>query len=207
MQAYSQGFAHIYNLRWTVFASQVAPYLFDYYVNTPLGQVDKTMLDLCCGTGQLAKYFLERNFRVIGIDLSEHMLHYAKENCNQYVRSGQANFFQGDASDFKLNERVGLVISTFDALNHLADEDALRSCFKCTLDVCDGYFIFDLNTRSGLRRWNSIQVDEGSEDALIITRGIYDGQSDKAWTRVTGFSRKPDGAYDRFDETAFQYSV
>jgi hypothetical protein len=46
-------------------------------------------------------------------------------------------------------------------------------------------------------------VDESSEDALIINRGIYDGQSDKAWTRVTGFARSPDGSYERFDETAF----
>lgn len=106
-------------------------------------------------------------------------------------------------SDFKLKDYFGLVISTYDALNHLENEASLRSCFQCTLDVCEGYFIFDLNTRSGLRRWNSIQVDESSEDALIITRGIYDGQSDKAWTRVTGFTRTPDGSYKRFDETAF----
>jgi SAM-dependent methyltransferase len=139
----------------------------------------------------------------VGIDLSEHMLQYARENGSQYIGSGQAKFLQGDASDFKLDERFGLVISTYDALNHLENEDVLKSCFQCAFDVCDGYFIFDLNTRSGLRRWNSIQMDESSEDALIITRGIYDGQSNKAWTRVTGFMRKSDGSYERFDETAF----
>jgi len=203
MQAYSQGFAHIYNLRWTGFARQVAPYLLDFYTSTKFGHQNKAILDLCCGTGQLAEYFLERNYRVVGIDLSEHMLHYARENVSQYIKSGQAKFLQGDASDFKLDERFGLVISTYDALNHLENEDALKSCFQCTYDVCDGYFIFDLNTRSGLRRWNSIQVDESSEDALIITHGIYDGQSDRAWTRVTGFARTPDGLYERFDETAF----
>jgi hypothetical protein len=35
-----------------------------------------------------------------------------------------------------------------------------------------GFFIFDLNTRAGLRRWNSISVDDGDDNVLIITRGI-----------------------------------
>jgi hypothetical protein len=60
-----------------------------------------------------------------------------------------------------------------------------------------------LNTRSGLRRWNGIQVDESSEDALIVNRGIYDGQGDKAWTRISGFFRMPNGLYERFEETVF----
>ena len=64
-------------------------------------------------------------------------------------------------------------------------------------------FHFDLNTWSGLRRWNSIQIDDRCEEALIINRGIYDGQSHRAWTKVTGFVRTPDGSYERFDETAF----
>jgi hypothetical protein len=60
-----------------------------------------------------------------------------------------------------------------------------------------------LNTRSGLRRWNGIQVDDSSEDALIVNRGIYDGQGDKAWMRISGFFRMPNGLYERFEETVF----
>jgi SAM-dependent methyltransferase len=158
---------------------------------------------LCCGTGQLALHFLEKGYRVVGLDLSEYMLYYAKENTSQYVESGQAKFLQGDASDFKLEERFGLVVSTFDALNHFENGEALRKCFECVYTVSDGTFIFDLNTRNGMRRFNSIQVDEISEDALIINRGIYDGQSDKAWTRITGFTQVSNGLYERFDETVF----
>ena len=131
------------------------------------------------------------------------MLHYAMENTRQYIESGQAKFIQGNASDFKLDGHFGLVVSTFDALNHLENEQALKRCFECVYKVSEGFFIFDLNTRNGLKRWNSIQVDENNEDALIITRGIYDGKSDKAWTRITGFIQAPDGLYERFEETAF----
>ncbi len=46
-------------------------------------------------------------------------------------------------------------------------------------------------------------VDEHDEDALIITRGIYDGQSDRAWTRISGFVQTANGLYERFEETTF----
>ncbi|MEJ5240389.1 MAG: class I SAM-dependent methyltransferase [Anaerolineales bacterium] len=203
MQSYSKGFAKLYNLRWSGFARQIAPFILDFYATTPMGQENRTVLDLCCGAGHLAVHFLERGYRVVGLDLSEHMLYYARENARPYVETGQAAFIQGDASNFTLDERFGLVVSTFDALNHLENEQSLRRCFQCVYAVCDGYFIFDLNTRYGLRRWNSIQIDDSNDEALIINRGIYDGQSDKAWTKITAFLQLPNGLYERCDETVF----
>ena len=203
MQAYGKVFARVYDAKWSGFARQVAPLLLDFYAATAIGRQNKTVLDLCCGTGHLALYFLERGYRVVGIDLSEHMLYFAQEKARRYIESGEARFVQSDASDFVLEERFGLVVSTYDSLNHLEDERRLRQCFQCVRAVSKGFFIFDLNTRNGLRRWNGIQVDESSEDALIVNRGIYDEQGDKAWTRISGFYRMPNGLYERFEETVF----
>jgi len=203
MQAYGEVFARVYDAKWSGFARQVAPLLLDFYAATAIGRQNKTVLDLCCGTGHLALYFLERGYRVVGIDLSEHMLYFAQEKARRYIESGEARFVQSDACDFVLEERFGLVVSTYDSLNHLEDERRLRQCFQCVRAVSKGFFIFDLNTRNGLRRWNGIQVDESSEDALIVNRGIYDEQGDKAWTRISGFYRMPNGLYERFEETVF----
>lgn len=202
MQAYGRGFARAYDLKWSGFARQIAPFILDFYAATPLGQKKKSILDLCCGTGHLAVCFLEKGYRVVGLDLSAPMLHYARENARQYLESGQAAFIQADASHFSLNERFGLVVSTYDALNHLEDEAALRSCFECVYRVSEGYFIFDLNTRRGLRRWNNLQID-ADDDVFTLTRGFYDGQSDRAWVKITGFLRLPNGLYERFEETVF----
>jgi SAM-dependent methyltransferase len=203
-QAYDRAFARVYNLKWAGFANWVAPLILDFYTAAPAGQERQPVLDLCCGAGHLAAHFLEQGYRVLGLDLSEPMLEHARENNRQYVESGQARFLQADAGDFHLYERFGLVVSTFDALNHLDGKRALRGCFACARAVCDGLFIFDLNTRLGLRRWNNMTVDENSEDATIITRGIYDGAADKAWTRITGFIQSQEGGlYERFEETAF----
>ena len=203
MQAYNQTFARVYNIKWSGFAKHVAPLIHDFYTSTSISPKNKSVLGLCCGAGHLACHFLEKGYRLVGLDLSEYMLHYARENTRQYIESSQAKFIQGNASDFKLDEHFGLVVSTFDALNHLENEQALKRCFECVYKVSEGFFIFDLNTKKGLKRWNSIQVDENNEDALIITHGIYDGESDKAWTRITGFIQATDGLYERFEETAF----
>jgi SAM-dependent methyltransferase len=204
MQAYGPAFARVYNRRWTFFAHEVAPKIAEFYASTSIGQRNRSVLDLCCGTGQLALVLLERGYIVTGIDLSAHMLQYATENASAYVEQGQAQFIQADAADFALDQRFGLVVSTFDALNHLESQDALQGCFRSVFAVLDdnGYFVFDLNTRAGLHQWNNISVDDTAE-AMIVTRGIYDGQSDRAYTKISGFIRLANGLYERFEETVF----
>lgn len=203
MQAYGPGFARAYNRRWSAFASNMAPLIQALYEATPAARKRRTLLDLCCGTGQLAAHFLEQGYRTVGIDLSEPMLQLARENTRAYLESGLASFLHGDVTDFTLGERFGLVVSTYDALNHLSDAEALARCFRCVFAVCEGLFVFDLNTRAGLRRWNNIQVDDSDPDLFVVNRGIYDGESDRAWVKFTGFARNPAGLYERFEETAF----
>jgi SAM-dependent methyltransferase len=215
MQGYNEGFAHIYNMRWTHFAQTVAPQITARYEATPAGKVNRRVLDLACGTGQLARYLLERGYEVVGLDLSPAMLQYARENAQEYVDAGQARFVEGDAADFTpqdvlshgigtLDDRFGLVISTFDALNHLPDWDDLESCFVSTYNVLagGGHFIFDLNTRHGLQRWGGINIQE-EEDLVLITRGVVAEFEGRAYTQISGFLRRDDGLYERFGEVAY----
>ncbi|MBE2266717.1 MAG: class I SAM-dependent methyltransferase [Anaerolinea sp.] len=198
-QAYDTDFARAYNLLWGDFAQNVAPRIYDFYTRQP--DAERTLLDVCCGTGQLARYFLERDFTVTGVDLSEPMILHARQNTAAYRE--RAAFIVADAADFRIDGQVGLAVSTFDALNHLPDAAALRSCFACVHAAVKpgGMFIFDLNTRAGLWRWNSINVNDTAETTLIF-RGIYDG-GDRGYTRITGYIRDDDGRYSRFEETAY----
>lgn len=207
MQEYGAIFASIYNQRWKGFADTIAPLIRDYYEGMPIAEQHRTLLDVACGTGQLARHFLEHGYRVVGIDLSRHMLHHARENVAEYVEAGQAEFIQANASDFAIGEQFGLVVSTYDALNHLPDADALHGCFRSVLAalVKGGVFVFDLNTRKGLLEgWNSIIVQD-TEEMTIINRGGYgyDGEGERAYTRITGFVRRDDGLYERFAETFY----
>ena len=204
MQAYGKLFAKVYNQLWREFANQVSPLICNYYELRPTSKRNKTLLDLCCGTGQLSLYFLEKGYRVVGLDLSEAMLKHARANTLAYITAEQARFVQGDAADFGFDEKFGLVVSTFDALNHLPDADALQGCFNSTFDVLfdGGIFIFDLNTRKGLARWNGVVVQPGDE-IFYVNRSIYDDFTVRAWMKITGFVRNDEGLYKRFDETVY----
>lgn len=205
MQAYGAAFARIYDQRWAGFARQLAPLVREYYEKTPLGQENRSLLDLCCGTGQLALHFLEHGYRVTGVDLSEPMLNYARRNVALYIERNQAVFIQAAASRFNLEQPVGLAVSTYDALNHLENLAALGSCFRSVITALleGGTFVFDLNTRYGLvSHWNSINVED-SQELTIINRAIYDGTGDRAVTRITGYARTQDGLYERFEETVY----
>ncbi|MFX0114037.1 MAG: class I SAM-dependent DNA methyltransferase [Candidatus Hodarchaeota archaeon] len=198
---YGRSFAKVYNKWWIEFATIIAPRIFEYYELQPISEHNKSVLDLCCGTGQLALYFLKNGYKTLGIDLSEYMLAYARMNTAKYIEKGLADFKQGDVTAFSLDSQFGLVVSTFDSLNHLENFEALENCFHCVYKVLlkGGLFIFDLNTRTGLDRWNEIFIQD-TEEAMIVTRGIYDGKGDKAWTKVSGFIQADNGTYERFDE-------
>jgi len=205
LQAYNASFARIYNMRWAGFATNAAPKLRAFYESTPSGEHNHTLLDLCCGTGQLTLHFLDNGYQVSGLDLSEAMLDFARSSAAPYIVTGQARFVQGDAADFTFDERFGLVVSTFDALNHLPDFGALKSCFLSVFPVLDdgGMFIFDLNTPLGLRQWRNISVED-TPDLMLVTRAFYEEGSRRAFMHISGFVASEDGLYERFEETAFE---
>lgn len=204
MQAYGAGFARVYNARWGDFARRVAPIIEAFYASTPLGRRERSLLDICCGTGQMAVHFLQRGYRVTGVDLSLAMIGHATQNTAAYVESGQARFVLANACEFSVDGRFGLATATYDALNHLPDLDALATCLRrihaATMD--GGLLIFDLNTRRGLEAWNSIQVDD-NEDLLLVNRSIFDRQAGKAWARLSGFAKVGEGLYERFEEVVY----
>ncbi len=207
MQNYGALFSRIYNLRWAGFATHLAPLIRTYYESL-FDDVEARralpILDVACGTGQLALHFLEHGYSVTGLDQSVDMLGHARQNCAAHVEAGRATFVRGDAAGFTVGGSFGLAVSTFDALNHLPDLAALRGCFRSVIAALapEGVFIFDLNTRRGLlENWNNLSVIDSSE-VVIINRGIYDG-GERAFTHISGFIRRDDGLYERFVETFF----
>src|SRR5262245_15553694 len=79
--------------------------------------------------------------------------------------------------------------------------DDLRRCFRCVFGalVDEGVFAFDLMTPEGFRRdYNGIAVID-TEDDLYVYRSIYDG-AEKASSRMSGFVRRADGAWERYEE-------
>jgi SAM-dependent methyltransferase len=204
-QAYGKTFAQVYNERWTGFAAFAAPRIEALLQSgAAYGRLPKSLLDICCGTGQLAGYFLARGYTVHGIDLSPHMLAIARENNRTHVSSGAASFSVQDARDFGLPAPVSYAVCLFDSMNHLDSIESVESCCRHAHDALasGGLFVFDVNTEKGLRRWNGLSVTE-DEDIFMLNRGLYEEGMARAYTRITGFLRGDDGRYERFSQTAY----
>lgn len=182
------------------FARRLAPKIRRFYEETETGASNRDVLDLACGSGHLPAHFLEHGYRVVGLDRSPHMLAHAREACASYLNDGKALFVEGDASDFQLDRRFGLVVCTFNGLNHLASLAEVTECLRCVdraLAPC-GYFVFDINTPLGLRETVDTTLVHDSDEEIIFRKRLFDGE--RVILYASGcFAHK--GVWHRYRET------
>ncbi len=190
-------FAAAYNRHWGGFATAVLPVL-DQLVLDDLAPAS-TVLDVCCGTGQLAAALTERGFRVIGIDGSRAMIDLAAKNAPDAV------FMVADARSFTLPEPADAAVSTFDSLNHIMSIEELTEAFRHVRDALadGGRFVFDLNMEEGYRaRWRGSFGIVDDDEVIVVRSGFDEGEGigSFAFTLVT----RRDGGWERDDLTLAQ---
>jgi SAM-dependent methyltransferase len=148
-------YARIYNEEWGEDLSIMALKFLEKVLIPKLSQ-KVNILDLCCGTGQLAKYLLEKRYYVTGLDLSETMLNYARQN------APAAKFIQGDVRSFKLSSSFDAVICTPDNLNYILTLQELTSVFQNVYTTLSdkGIFVFILSVD------DDYQTEESDEQLM-----------------------------------------
>lgn len=111
----------------------------------------RTIVDLGCGTGNIALPLAERGCHVVGIDLSADMLAIARSKQEQLTSSAKLDihWIEQDMAAWSLPQQVDTVISFCDSLNYLLEEQDLARTFKQTYEGLrpGGLFIFDVHTR------------------------------------------------------------
>lgn len=197
-EAYPPSFSKAYDLILGNFATSIAPQIYNIYTIEPIYKQEKTLLDICCGSGNLAYYFLNQGFTVTGIDLSEAMLKIAKKNNSN--NNQKVEWIQADASNFSLCKKFGLAVSTFDSLNLLPNLENLEKCFQCVYNhlINNGVFIFDINTKEGIATNNNVSIRE-TEEFTIIAKGYFDGISDRGFLRFSGFLKLENALFEKFE--------
>jgi SAM-dependent methyltransferase len=144
------------------------------------------ILDLCCGTGQLARALTEQGFRVTGLDGSKEMLALTREN------APGVKFILDDARTFKLPAEYHLVVSAFDSINHVLELAEIARVFANVYAVLknDGLFLFDLNMEAGFEaNWNGC-YNIVEKDLVCATSNSYN----------------PERHLARFDATIFRFT-
>lgn len=100
----------------------------------------ETLLDIGCGTGIHARIFAEKNYRVIGFDLSEKMIKIAKQR-----KADNLEFHVLDATDFDLKQKFDGVVSLFHVASYQATNEMLKKFIANAVKHLNkgGVFLFD----------------------------------------------------------------
>lgn len=156
------------------------------------------ILDFCCGTGQISAELSKRGFRVTGLDGSEAMLRFAREN------APNAEFIHGDARVFRQPNHFQCAISAFDSLNHIMELEELTKAFSNVYDSLTegGIFLFDLNIEDVSELLGST-LDMIEDDHVCIVRGSYNQAKKLKRYEVTMFQLEERG-WQRADLTLLQ---
>jgi SAM-dependent methyltransferase len=154
------------------------------------------ILDLCCGTGQLVQELIQNNFKVTGMDASEGMLQYARQN----APLGQ--FIPSDVRSFDMPSRFDAVVSTSASLNHIMTLEELTNVFQNIYKAlkAKGTFILEMNLEEALKSLNLDKEGDVLDDYAWASVSLYDAESKVGQVKMTLFSEQQ-GIWQRFDES------
>jgi SAM-dependent methyltransferase len=153
------------------------------------------ILDVCCGTGTLARLLCDRGFRVTGIDVSAKMIRQARRH------APAAEFLVLPADRLDLPPRFSAAVSTFDSLNHILELDTLHQAFSNVRRALrpGGCFVFDVLFEEAYRiHWAETHATIHDDHVLAISGEGYDPINRIARCRVTMF-RRTGGLWRRSD--------
>lgn len=129
-----------------------------------------SILDLCCGAGHLAQKLQNEKYQVTGIDSSNKLLNYARDN------APNSKFILEDARYFKLPASFDGVISTDYGLNHITKLEELTKVFHNVYTALkpNGLFMFDLSLDKRYRgNWNNSLIGDVQDEYAWALKRRY----------------------------------
>jgi SAM-dependent methyltransferase len=191
-------FARVYNETW-------GPELTDQVLR-PLETVllpylppNARILDLCCGTGQVAQQLQTQGYRITGLDSSKTMLEYAR------INAPEIEWIVSDARHFIVSPTFNAVISTSAALNHVIDLKDLMQVFKNVYIALleNGLFVFNLYLGDEYQSdWHGSMSGNIQEEYAWAVRRCYQPDDCIGQLQITVFELIQ-GNWQRSDTTWF----
>jgi SAM-dependent methyltransferase len=143
--------------------------LFTHFRATPAH-----ILELACGTGNMASILTQRGYRVTGVDRSAAMIAVARRKAQEEAKT--VTFLTGDMVAPPVAGVFDAILCLYDSINYIMDLDTMGWMLERTRTHLrpGGIFIFDACTEINSRRYFHRQVDqEGTKDFSYIRRSEY----------------------------------
>ncbi|MCL1792376.1 MAG: class I SAM-dependent methyltransferase [Oscillospiraceae bacterium] len=178
---------------------KVADYIegvFSLYQKKP-----ESILDLACGTGNLAIELSNRGYDMTGLDLSAEMLAAAAAKKN----AGKVLWTNQDMVSFELYGTVDAALCCFDSLNYVADPGDVKKCFALARNYLNpgGLFVFDVNSKykfESVYANNSFILEDAKKKVFCIWQNRYRKKDGSCDFYITLFAKQPNGGYMRHEE-------
>ena len=164
----------------------------------------RTVVELACGTGSLARILAGRGYDVTAVDLSPDMLSVAAQKCEGLP----VLFLCQDMSRLALMGQVDAVVCCLDSVNYVTRPAALRRAFQRVWRYLapGGLFLFDAKTPQALEEADGqVYLDE-TEQVYCVWRGEYSPKRRICGYGIDLFRRRPDGSWDRGGEYHQEYA-
>ena len=201
-----QNFAYVYDYlmkdapyqEWVEFVEQIA---LKYQIE------GKSILDIGCGTGELAIRLKESGFRPTGVDLSEEMLAVAIQKAKE--KQLDISYYHQDMRHLEGLSQYDLVVIFCDSLNYLADEHDVKATFAGVRNHVkdNGLFLFDVHSVHKMATFFNDQTyaDNGDEISFIWNAWKGTEAPHSVEHELTFFVYDDElETYKRFDEDHFQ---
>ena len=163
----------------------------------------KKGLELGCGSGAFCRSLTRAGFLMSGADNVPEMLTKAE---NLARKEGlKISFFRADAAALRAPEKYDFILAPNDVFNYLPPEK-LVSAFKHVTKTLEKGGIFWFDVSSFYKLCNKVADTISADDREDVTYLSFNRrEGDRVRMDVTLFVKRPDGAFDRYDETHTQY--
>jgi SAM-dependent methyltransferase len=162
-----------------------------------------SILDLCCGTGELSQALSQRGHSVTGIDNSQGMLNLAR------ARVADVKFHRFDIRHFHTSNGFDAAISAYNSLAHITTASdfltVLANVRRCLNP--QGLFVFDLYSESAYaNRWKG-SFSRIDDDFVCIVNASYNSSKGCGENAITTFCRNGGWIRSDFQLTTRCYSA
>lgn len=165
------------------------------------GIAGKRVLDLGCGTGNVAIPLAKKGYQVTALDLSPEMLDLAEHKARE--AGVKITFTCQDMRELDIPGEIDLVISMCDSMNYLLTAGELQQVLAKAAGVLrdGGWLVFDLNSAYKIERiFGDNTYTLLDEDVAYIWENDYDPPERICNMQLTFFVQKANGLYERFAE-------
>jgi len=156
------------------------------------------ILDLCCGTGELSQWLLNKGYQVTGIDRSQRMLEYARQN------APNCKLILDDVRFFELPPIFHAVSSMGLGFNHIWNLEELTSTFHNVYGALhrNGIFVFDLRLEDAYRSTlNNRLLGDVKDDYAWAMKNSYHPETKECRVFVTTFQLGEQDCWKRLDSS------